>query len=45
MIFVRIRKIKKSKLQQSGLVRKAVGFYRIPIGKPDDLCRTVLKIK
>ena len=30
---------------ESGLVRKAVGFYRIPIGKPDDLCRTVLKIK
>ena len=28
-----------------GLVRKAVGFYRIPIGKANDLCRTILKIK
>ena len=27
------------------LIRKAVCFHRIPIGKPDDLCCAVLKIK
>ena len=27
-----------------GLVRKAVGFYRIQIGKPDYFCCAVLKI-
>ena len=28
-----------------GLVGKAVGFYRIPIGKMDDLCCAAFKIK